>query len=233
LPEATSSHTTAPTRRHFLCQTAAVAASGTVLALATVSAMADAAAPEDALASSGADPIFALIEEYRAAAKVVAAAASEVSRREDVLIEQGLGLQAFTSVLDASGPRNPQPTTVYTHEHIDLLLPVDRFSKPNAAAHTSLDAQIERHKAVVGDSEKVLYAAQDAEDEALHDLVWTVPTTIAGVLALLELLPELRRARVLDDDDADALIISVTDALQAIHQLPEAGATVSVPVVQA
>ena len=155
------------------------------------------------LAPSGVDPIFALIEDYQTAAKAVAAAASEVERREEMLIEQGLGPDPFISVLDASGPRNPQPTTVYTHEHIDLLLPVDRFGKPNAAAHTSLDAQIERHKAVVGDSEKVLYAAQDAETEAVDELVWTPPKTIAGVLALLELLPELRRARVMDDDDAD------------------------------
>jgi hypothetical protein len=39
----------------------------------------------------------------------------------------------------------------------------------------------------------------------------------AGVLALLELLPELRRSRVMDDDQADAIIISVIDALDDIH----------------
>jgi hypothetical protein len=59
---------------------------------------------------------------------------------------------------------------------IDRLLPADRFSEPNAAAHASLDAQIERHKAIVGNSEHVLDAAQDAEDEALDTLVWTPPT---------------------------------------------------------
>jgi hypothetical protein len=51
------------------------------------------------------------------------------------------------------------------------------------------------------------------ETEALDELVWTTPTTIAGALALLELLSELRRARAfLDDDQADAIIISVIDA---------------------
>jgi hypothetical protein len=69
----------------------------------------------------------------------------------------------------------------------------------------------------VGDSEDVLYAALDAETEALDTLVWTQPTTIAGVLALLELWPELRRSRVMDDDQTDAIIISVIDALREIH----------------
>ena len=111
----------------------------------------------EAAAASEADPIFALIEEYRAAAKTVAAAASEVSRREDMLIEQGLGLSPFISVLDVSGPGRPAPVMVYKHEYVDRFIPADRFSEPNAAAHASLDAQIERHKAIEGDSESVLY----------------------------------------------------------------------------
>jgi hypothetical protein len=97
------------------------------------------------------------------------------------------------------------------------FIPADRFSEPNAAAHAALDAQIERHKAIVGDSEKVMYAAQDAETEAADTLVWTTPTTIAGVLALLEFMPELRRSRVLDDDRADSLLCSVAEALRDLH----------------
>jgi len=54
-----------PTRRHFLSQAAGVAAGGSVLALATISAAADAAAPVASLASSGVDPIFALIADHR------------------------------------------------------------------------------------------------------------------------------------------------------------------------
>jgi hypothetical protein len=38
-----------------------------------------------------------------------------------------------------------------------------------------------------------------------------------GVLALLELFPELQRARVMDDDQAAAIMISVIDALDDIH----------------
>jgi hypothetical protein len=206
-----------PTRRHFLSQAAGVAAGGTVLALATVSATADAAAPLAAVAPSDVDPIFKLIEEYRTTTKTAAAAASEFSRREQMLIDQGWGLGPFISVLDVSGTRGPHPVIVYKREYIDIHIPPDRFSKVNAAAHAELDAKFEQHKAILGDSEKVMYDALEAQGEAVDTLVWTTPTTIAGVLALLELLPELRRERLMDDDQADAIIISVIDTLDDIH----------------
>jgi hypothetical protein len=233
MPPINTPITDATSRRHFLSQAAGVAAGASALAPATVSATAGAAAPMAAVASSGVDPIFSLIEDYRTAAKTVASAASEVSRREDMLLEQGLGTRPFISVLNPNGTPSQEPTTVYTHEYIDRLLPPDRFSKRNAKAHESLDARRKQHTTIMGDSEEVLYAAQDAETEAVDELVWTPPKTIAGVLALLEFWSELRRSRVLDDDQTDAITISVADALRGIHQLPEAGATVSIPVVQA
>jgi hypothetical protein len=55
----------ATTRRRFLSQTAGIAAGGTALALATVSATEGAAAPMAALASSGVDPIFAMIYTHK------------------------------------------------------------------------------------------------------------------------------------------------------------------------
>jgi hypothetical protein len=70
---------------------------------------------------------------------------------------------------------------------------------------------------ILGDSERVLYAAQDTETEALDTLVWTPPRTIAGLLALLELWPELRRSRVMDDDQTDTIIGSVIATLDGIH----------------
>jgi hypothetical protein len=126
-----------------------------------------------------------------------------------------------------TGPGHAQPVTVYKREYVDVHLPPYQFSALNAAAHAELDAKIGQHKAIKGDSEDVLNAAQDVETEAVDDLVWTRPTTMAGVLALLELLSELRRARVMDDDQANAIIISVIDALDDIHpnaRLANAGA---------
>jgi hypothetical protein len=178
------------TRRRFLSQAAGVATGGAVLALATVSATADAAAPMTALASCDPDPIFALIEDYRTAAKTCAAACSEHSRREGVLIEQGWGLGPFISVLDVSGPRAPHPVIVYKHEYVDAHIPPDRFPKVNAAAHAELDAKFDQHKVILGDSETVMYATMDAETEAVDCVIWTVPTSIAGVLALLDFRSE-------------------------------------------
>ena len=75
------------------------------------SATAAVAAPMATLASSGADPIFSLIEDYRAAAKAHAAASSEFSRWEGMLIERGWGVGPFISVLDVSGTYAPHPVS--------------------------------------------------------------------------------------------------------------------------
>jgi hypothetical protein len=92
----------------------------TLVALPIVGALPVAMAIPDAVAAptavASADPIFSLIEDYRTAVKTAAAAASEVSRREDMLIEQGLGLSPFISVLDVSGPGRAQPIVAYKHE---------------------------------------------------------------------------------------------------------------------
>jgi hypothetical protein len=165
-------------------------------------------------AAAADDPIFALIEEYRAAAKTLAAACSEHSRREEILIEQGWGSGPFISVLDVSGPRAPHPVLVYKREYIDVHIPPDRFSKVNAAAHAEFDAKLEQHKAIVGDSEKVMYAAMDAETEAVDSVVWTVPTSIAGVLALLDFRSE---ASDMNDEQTDSLLCSVAEALRDLH----------------
>ncbi len=98
--------------------------------------------------------IFSLIEDYRTAAKTMAAATSEFSRREEMLIEQGWGLGPFISVLDVSGTYTPHPVLVYKHEYIDIHIPPDRFPEVNAAAHASLDAKFEQRKAILGTLKK-------------------------------------------------------------------------------
>jgi len=113
----------------------------------------------------------------------------------------------------------PRPVVAYKHEYIDRYVPADRFSEPNAAAHASLDAQIERHKAILGDSEDVAWEAMNEEAEALEILIWTQPTTIAGALALLELWGEIvATGRHMEDDQTASLIISVTEALGDLPQ---------------
>ena len=76
-----------------------------------------------------------------------------------MLIEQGLGTYPVICVLDAAARGKPMPPMAYSQEQIDRLLPPERFSKANAEARASLDIQIERNKAALGDSEDVLNAA--------------------------------------------------------------------------
>ena len=89
-----------------------------LVTLPVAAALPAAMVPMAALASPGVDPIFALIDEYRAAAKTLDAATSERSRREEMLIEQGLGLSPFISELDVWGPGPAQAVVAYKHEYI-------------------------------------------------------------------------------------------------------------------
>jgi hypothetical protein len=93
-------------------------------------------------------------------------------------------------------------------------IPPDRFSKLNAAAHAELDAKFEQHKEILGDTEKVMYAAMDVEREVVDTVVWTVPTSIAGIRALLDFRSE---AGDLDDDQTDSLLCSIAEALRDLH----------------
>jgi hypothetical protein len=68
-----------------------------------------------------------------------------------------------------------QPVMVYKREYVDIHIPPDRFSEMNAAAHAELDAKFEQHKAILGDSEKVVYAAMDVEGEALDAVSGLLP----------------------------------------------------------
>jgi hypothetical protein len=199
-------------RRGFLMNTMVSAAS-----LATGTAV---FVPPNARAAptSCVDPIFARIEEYRAAAKALHGAAAEYHSHEDTLIEQGLGLSPFVSVLEMRiRPGRAQPVMVYQHEYVDVHIPPDRFSELNAAAHTELDAKFEQHKAIVGDSEKVMYAAMDVEDEALDAVVGTSPTSAAGLLAMLEFLRSVREIGEMTVDRTEALLNSLADAVRALH----------------
>ena len=179
-----------------------------------------AAAPMAAMASSGVDPIFALIEGHRAAVKTRAAAAAEVCRREGILMEQGIGLNPFISVLDVSGTYpHPAPIVAYRHEYIDQLIPADRFSEANSSAHASLDAQIERHKAIMGDSGDISFDAANAESEALDTIIWTGANTVGGAVALLEWWGDVMNTTpdVLFADQNEALISSIADLLRDLH----------------
>jgi len=71
----------------------------------------------------------------------------------------------------------------------------------------------------MGDSKDVLFDALNAESEELDTLLWTTPTTIGGLFALLELWEEIMKTRpdTLFSDYNEAQISSVTQVLRDLH----------------
>jgi hypothetical protein len=137
MPKADSVHSTPPTnspishshqadatsRRRFLTAAASIAASGTVLALA---------APPTSATAAITDPIFALIEAHRSAAVAHSAACAEQTRREQVLIDEGIGLCPFVATVSVGRP-------IIAHSHKQIADYADSLSeKAVAEAHTSL-----------------------------------------------------------------------------------------------
>ena len=188
-----------PTRRHFLSQAAgAAAAGGAVLALATMPAATAAGMPmaaltaPPALAQGVAEPdlIFAAIERYKAATEADDAAEADFARREKILLETVGQREPSISVINLSGnPRGPgygQQVTAYSHEQIDALCPPDKFPDMNRLQRAFFDDLARRHADIMGDAERVRQATAGPAYDALADLVETVPTTLAGILALLD-----------------------------------------------
>jgi hypothetical protein len=56
----------------------------------------------------------------------------------------------------------------------------------NRSHHEFFESFVKRHEEIMGDSERVRQDASEPRFDALADLVETVPTTMAGVLALIE-----------------------------------------------
>jgi len=208
-------------RRRFLSQAAGVAAGGTVLALATIPPAPAATAPASALASGEADPIFALIETHREAAWKYAAACAEQSRREGILIDEGIGLCPFVTMVWQG-----RPMVAHSHKQIDAY---DSFSeKVRARAHAELDTTLERYQEVFGDIENEAGEVGDVALDALEDLITTPPASIAGLRALLTYLSEdvVDLGHQLDADKTEMLIHSIHDALLELNPSDAAGGMV-------
>jgi hypothetical protein len=173
-----------PTRRSFLSATASAAAGGAVLAMAAIPPMSAAAAPVGALASGEPDPVLALIEAHRAATTAHFEACVEKSRREQALIDEGIGLHPFAVMVS-----NGSPIVAHTHRHIDALVDIvgEQVAKQ---AHAGLDAALERYRAVYGGIGNEACEAGDIASQALDNLVTTVPTSVHGIRAVLSYLME-------------------------------------------
>ncbi|PAY05379.1 hypothetical protein CK489_28735 [Bradyrhizobium sp. UFLA03-84] len=193
MSQATITDTTS--RRRFLAGTAAAVLIPTGAVAAPVSA----------------DPIFALIETHRAAAKAYGEATHEQCRREQILIDEGIGLSPF-AVITWGG----RPITVHSHGHIDSLKTAS--DRQRAKAHADLDIALRRHGEIFGDAENVADAAYQADCEALDRLISTAPTSSAGLRALVSyLVEEVEDVNTLLHGDCrvETLLVTIQEALVA------------------
>jgi hypothetical protein len=187
------------TRRRFLSTAAGIAAGSTALALAIPPARA------------ADDPIFALIEAHRTTADALFKACLDISRRQEILINEGSGLCPFVAIADSG-----RPVVAYSHEQIDAYN--HSSERVRTRAHAALEAAIERNQTVMGDAERVRDSAGDADTEAWEELLSTPPTSMAGVRELLAyILRDVDDIDFLLGDLSVAALTSIEDALEALN----------------
>ena len=111
-----------------------------------------------------------------------------------------------------------QPVFSKTHEEIDRYTPADMFPSENEREHAELAAAISRRDARLLPAEEARDTAWDAEREALGELVQTVPTTMSGVMAMLQFHREwLDGDDALDVDCLSCLVESIHRALEEMQ----------------
>jgi hypothetical protein len=171
-------------RRRFLSHAAGVAAGGAVLALATSPPAAAVVAPTGALACAEADPIFALIARHRAEELAYGRALMAVAELYEIGPEESL--------------RAPRVQfgcfRLHSHEQIDDRLDwmPDFASTPKIRAelHAELDrdmAELQTKRGELGmkEADDLVQRLCDACFELEWALANTMPTSVAGIAALL------------------------------------------------
>ncbi|WP_375762868.1 hypothetical protein ACE10X_22405 [Bradyrhizobium sp. Pha-3] len=155
------------------------------------------------------DEIFALIEAHRAAAKASSEAADEQCRREEILIDEGIGLCPYVVVMWGG-----RPVTIHTHDQIDKN--TGATDRQRAGAHAELDRVLKRYREIFGDAEDVADATYKADREALDRLISTVPTSNTGLQALLSYVAEEVEdveIALRDEGRLETLLVTIQEAL--------------------
>jgi hypothetical protein len=171
-------------RRRFL----AVAAGASVASVGTLAAAAmPATAPESAAC---ADPIFAAIAAHRKAKAASDAAWAEVERLQKLAAE-------------TVGPRHvmvlnmaePGPVKMFEEAtswlDINKLVPRETHPELNGFYQARLKQQTEAYDAITGNTDKITEEPLDAYWDSIDEFIDTVPTTMAGLLAMIRYAAEI------------------------------------------
>jgi hypothetical protein len=163
--------------------------------------------------ATNADPIFAAIEAHRNAHAETIKACDGLAGAERQLQAEGcLSPSVVSRGNEYSG--FPPPRSI-SHAEIDLYSPADLFPDDNKREHAELEAAIRRHDELLAPHEEPMDAALDLENDALWELVSTVPTTMKGVLALLAYEDQLWEMSP-GPEHLHAICYSIEEALETL-----------------
>jgi hypothetical protein len=198
-----------PTRRRFL----AVAAVASAVSAGTLAAATQAAnVPQAVTMPQGADPIFEVIEAHREAAAASAAASAESRRLHDLadsIVGDGIEVPCMI------GEGSIRATIWLDIEHV---IPKETFPVEHAHYQELLSQHREAHQAITGDTDPIGEEEYAAEWEVVGEFAETVPTSLAGLFAMVIYAAEMLETEhdVFDGDHGCDLIESFATAARAI-----------------
>jgi hypothetical protein len=184
----------------------------TIAAGGAVAAMAIAAAAQ--AAGSPADPIYVAIEAHRKARAASCAATAEIKRLCDLADE-------IAGPREIDIPSMIEPgTTVKTSIWLDIegAIPSAQFPEQYAHYLVLLEERRAARFAVTGDTDPIGEEEYAAEWDAVGEFADTVPTTLAGLLAMIIYAAEVseRDAEAFADRDC-SLIKTLAAAARAVQ----------------
>jgi hypothetical protein len=178
MTQATRVYSTPPTntpidthRRRFL----AIAAGASVVSVGALAAVAKPTGAQD----TAIDPIFDVIEAHREAAAASAAASAEIRRLCDLadsIVGDGIEVPCMI------GEGSIRATIWLDIEHV---IPKETFPVEHAHYLELLSQQREARHAITGDTDPIGEEEYAAEWDLVGEFADTVPTTLAGLLAML------------------------------------------------
>ncbi len=163
-----------------------------------------------AAASAEPDPIFAAIEVHRKAKAAAAAAFAEVERLTTIA-DAEVGPRSLPVLNMVQPGRFKEFVDVTSWIDIDQLVPAEIYPDENAHFRERLRRQQEDHDAIVGDTDEITDEPCAVLWTAIDDFAETVPTTMAGLLAMI-----LYADEIWQQEEAGLLIANMATAARAL-----------------
>jgi hypothetical protein len=117
----------------------------------------------------------------------------------------------------------PEDIVAGSHEQINRAISRKLHPQENAEAHADLDRAISKYNEVVAPHEAAEDAARDICGDGEWDLLATVPTTLAGLAAVLRYRRELEEAgneMLTDSDTRNNFLPAIEEAVCTFAGLP-------------